>query len=249
MFVLITLLVLLLSFALLAAGLTLRRGGPARSARSTLLLTAGALVLVLLIAGGWALDLWADYLWFQSEGFAERYRTELFTGWNMIGVAAVVALVPVLIVGYVGRAPAILTGLAALLAAWIGGVTASGNWGTWLVYRHAEPTGMVDPVLGRDVSFYLLQLPFLELGFAVGAVGVIVAAILGAVTVLMRFGKLGLEETLQRVAPGGETDRFLAAFRRRNGEGAIWVCSSVRLVARSRAFRLDGTRRRVRVTP
>ena len=28
--------------------------------------------------------------------------------------------------------------------------------------RHAVPFGTVDPILGRDVSFYIFQLPFLQ---------------------------------------------------------------------------------------
>ena len=43
------------------------------------------------------------------------------------------------------------------------GLYASGQWQEWLMFRHAQPFGEVDPVLGRDISFYILRLPFLDL--------------------------------------------------------------------------------------
>ena len=33
---------------------------------------------------------------------------------------------------------------------------------TWLLFFHAEPFGTSDPLLGRDVAFYVFPLPFLE---------------------------------------------------------------------------------------
>ena len=41
-------------------------------------------------------------------------------------------------------------------------VYASGQWQVWLLFRHAQPFGDVDPVLGKDVSFYVFRLPFLD---------------------------------------------------------------------------------------
>src|SRR5881392_344646 len=39
---------------------------------------------------------------------------------------------------------------------------AATQWQSLALFLHAQPTGTVDPVLGQDISFYLLTLPFLH---------------------------------------------------------------------------------------
>ena len=50
----------------------------------------------------------------------------------------------------------------ALIAAVLIGLFSASNWETWLYYLHAVPFGRPDPILGRDISFYLFKLPLLE---------------------------------------------------------------------------------------
>jgi uncharacterized protein len=50
---------------------------------------------------------------------------------------------------------------AALIALILSGGAGS-QWQTLALYQHASTTGITDPVLGQDVSFYLLTLPFLH---------------------------------------------------------------------------------------
>jgi uncharacterized membrane protein (UPF0182 family) len=52
----------------------------------------------------------------------------------------------------------LLTPVTALLALLIG-ISASAEWQTVLLYRHAQPFGLGDPLFGRDVAFYVFQLP------------------------------------------------------------------------------------------
>jgi uncharacterized membrane protein (UPF0182 family) len=51
----------------------------------------------------------------------------------------------------------------ALIASVLMGLFSASNWETWLYYLHSVPFGRPDPILGRDISFYLFQLPLLEL--------------------------------------------------------------------------------------
>src|SRR5262245_14540019 len=55
-----------------------------------------------------------------------------------------------------------LATMGAAVIALLFGLWASSRWQDWLLFRHAQPFGEVDPVLGRDLGFYMLQLPFLE---------------------------------------------------------------------------------------
>src|SRR6186997_264853 len=49
-------------------------------------------------------------------------------------------------------------GIASLFAA----IYAGGRWETWLYFLNATPFGRTDPILGRDIGFYVFTLPLLE---------------------------------------------------------------------------------------
>src|SRR5450759_4093929 len=51
---------------------------------------------------------------------------------------------------------------ACLFFAWTLGVSMSGSWDQFLVALNAVPFGKLDPQFGRDISFYLFQLPVLR---------------------------------------------------------------------------------------
>ena len=53
----------------------------------------------------------------------------------------------------------VIAGVVALLL----GLYASSQWLEWLLFLNAQPFGEADPVLGRDASFYVFQLPFLDI--------------------------------------------------------------------------------------
>ena len=53
-----------------------------------------------------------------------------------------------------------LVGAAAVALILSGG--AQSQWQALALFQHASPTGVTDPVLGQDISFYLLTLPFLH---------------------------------------------------------------------------------------
>ncbi len=52
---------------------------------------------------------------------------------------------------------------ALVVAAVLIGLYSASSWATWLYAIHAAPFGRTDPVLGRDIAFYLFRLPMLEL--------------------------------------------------------------------------------------
>jgi hypothetical protein len=52
--------------------------------------------------------------------------------------------------------------LAAAVAAALMGLFAASHWQTWLYYLHATPFGTADPILQRDVGFYVFSLPYLQ---------------------------------------------------------------------------------------
>jgi len=69
---------------------------------------------------------------------------------------------------------------AAVLLAVLVGLFVAGQWEIWLAWRFGVPFGESDPILGRDVGFYVFSLPFLQLVRRVGQTLVIVAALASA---------------------------------------------------------------------
>ena len=145
------------------------------------------LVLVLLVTGiPAAADFYTDWLWFNEVGYEQVFLRSLTV--RGIVTAAVGLLAFALLAGNVVVAmralrprpfmvvtpqgpqtitvdPATLRPLVLLAAAGVSlmmGLYAGGQWETWLYYIHATPFGKADPILGRDIGFYVFSMPLLE---------------------------------------------------------------------------------------
>ncbi|HAK54601.1 MAG TPA: hypothetical protein DCP38_03820, partial [Acidobacteria bacterium] len=80
------------------------------------------------------------------------------------------------------------SGLAALFM----GVFASGQWMVWLQYRYATPFGDADPLLGRDVAFYVFELPFLDFVRYL-LVAIVVLSLAGAAAIYVGAGAVAFD--------------------------------------------------------
>ena len=83
------------------------------------------------------------------------------------------------------------TAVAVLVSLFLG-IFASSEWLTWLQFRNAVAFGQTDPLLGRDVSFYVFSLPLLDvLRYLILAV--VVLSFIGASAVYVASGKLAVD--------------------------------------------------------
>ena len=120
--------------------------------------------------------------WYDALGFKDVFttrlwlQTALFVG--SFALAFIYLAVNVLIAAQIRSGPGLravgirrssirsAAGVIGLLAAGLIALILSGGagtqWQTLALFQHASPTGITDPVLGQDVSFYLLTLPFLH---------------------------------------------------------------------------------------
>ncbi len=144
---------------------------------------AAVVVVVLIVLGllGGAVNLITDVMWYDALERRDVLTTRLFAqiGLFAIGFFAMLALV-LLSVWLAGRiapqAPVrqlggieipdasrfiglVLVGIAVLLALGSGAAW-SGAWETVLLFANGEPWGVTDPTLGRDIGFYIFDLPF-----------------------------------------------------------------------------------------
>src|SRR3990170_4181292 len=148
------------------------RGGLRRAVRRfwlTFLLLAALFIFGLLSFG---LDLWTDAIWYSRVGYESVFWPRLGASVLLFAGGIVVAAVVLLALGL----------FAALLIA--GGIAS--DWETILLWRNQVAFGWPDPVFGRDIGFFLFDLPFLRLvqgalnGLVLGALAIAFARYLAS---------------------------------------------------------------------
>ena len=139
-------------------------GSPAHPVRNALL--AAAIILAILGFEA-ALQISLEYYWFSELAQRERFlfvlelRAALFFGVFLIAGWFVAANLRVLL-RPVWPFNAATLWVAALLASIVIATVATSLWIPLMGYMGARATGVVDPVFGRDLSFYLLELPLYQ---------------------------------------------------------------------------------------
>ena len=187
-------------------------------------------VLIFLVVPSFA-GFYTDWIWFQQVGFDQLF-TRTLSSKLILGGAVFAIAFSVLLGGLryalrdmtkpyltLGGGPEVqplvidrkglqliaagVSGLAALFM----GVFASSQWMVWLQYQHATPFGEVDPLLGRDVAFYVFQLPFLDFIRNL-LVSVVVLSLAGATAAYILSGAVGLSHKLVLRLVGGRVSTY-----------------------------------------
>jgi len=171
-------------------------------------------VFALIFFGGLpVLRFYTDWLWFGEVGYQQVFSTIVRSEASLFTTAFVVSVLWLVVnfrlalgslresrpifttqqgieIALPGRQQlrTITSAIAMVVAALIG-LFASGQWETWVTWRNAVPFGQQDPILGRDVSFYVFTIPFLHLVRGILQALVILAA-LGAGAIYLVSGGL-----------------------------------------------------------
>lgn len=161
---------------------------PASASRrpGTLVITVIVLIVAFMLLSGFA-SFWTERLWFTSVGYSGVFTTLLLTRVGLFLVfaglmAATVALTmamayrfrPVLWPGMPGMpddgmdryrellGPRMgwVIGVAAAIMGLFAGASATGQWRNYSMWRHSQAFGTTDPYFGKDVGFYVFDLPF-----------------------------------------------------------------------------------------
>jgi len=175
------------------------------------------LVAILLLTGipSFA-EFYTDWLWYQELGYEQVFLKSLsaraITG-LAVGIVAFAILWlnlrlslrslrrrefaiatpdgPRVITVDTGRIRALIY-TAAFVAAVLIGLYSAASWATWLYALNATSFGRTDPVLGRDIGFYLFRLPLLELIHGI-ALATVLLSIVGVAGAHVASGNLGLD--------------------------------------------------------
>ncbi|HEV7826573.1 MAG TPA: UPF0182 family protein [Mycobacteriales bacterium] len=222
---------------------------PTVSRRSRVLLSTVVVLLVLSLVGSSLVSLVADWYWFGEVGFRSVFTTVL---WTRLGLFAGVGLLTGLFVAgnlvlayrlrpsyrpmsleqqNLDRYRMVITprigtfiALAAGACGLIAGLTAQGQWRTWLLYWNATPFGRKDPQFGKDISFYVFEYPLFRYVLAVAFAAVVLAG-MGTLFLHWLYGGVRLQGTGERM-----TDRARAH---------LWALLGVFLLLKSVAYYLD----------
>ncbi|CAN5265736.1 UPF0182 family protein [soil metagenome] len=155
------------------------------------LLIGGGIMALLFVLGllGGVVNLITDVMWYDALGRRDVLQTRLWSQVALFGIGFISMLLPALlsiwlatrispqapvrqlggidmpdasrVIGIVLIVVAVLLSLGSA-AAW------SGNWETVLLFLNGAEWGITDPILGRDIGYYVFDLPFLRflLGWA-----------------------------------------------------------------------------------
>ena len=172
-----------------------------------------AVLALLFFAGPALVRFYTDWLWFGELGYQQVFLTMLRSQAALFVIAFVIAVVWLaanlrMALATVGDLRPVFTTregievplpgrqqlgmIASAVAAVLAGVIAlfaSSQWETWLAWQNAVPFEQADPILGRDVAFYVFSLPFFQ--FVRGlAQGLVLLAALGAGALYVVSGSL-----------------------------------------------------------
>ena len=161
---------------------------------------------------------YTDWLWFQEVGYEQVFLRSLTarslatigTGFVVFGILWTNLLVAFrslrprqfLIATAVGpqsitvdpvRVRPLVTGGVAIVSL-LAGLYGGSQWETWLYFIYRTPFGTADPILGRDVGFYVFTLPLLELVYGLLFFALLLSAI-ATVAAYVLGGEIALDAT------------------------------------------------------
>lgn len=186
-----------------------RRPGPLAL---TIVVVAGLVVAFSIFAG-----IWTDRLWFTSIGYGSVFSTLL---WTRVGLFLVFGLLMAVVVGLnlwlafrfrplfrpaspeqanLERYREVVTPLrrwllvgVSLVFGVFAGISATGTWRTYLLWRNGTDFDRADPFFGRDIGFFVFDLPWLHFLVDFSMTAIFIAAAL-AVVVHYLYGGIRLQ--------------------------------------------------------
>ena len=171
---------------------------------------------------------WTERLWFSSVGYADVFNKLV---WTRLGLFVAFGLVMAVVVAvnmivayrlrpvfrpsspeqagldrYRAAVVPVRTWLVvgfSLLVGVFTGVSAAGEWRTFLLWRHSKSFGSTDPYFGKDASFYVFELPWLH--YLVDIVmALTIVSLLAATLVHYLFGGIQLQTKRDRFSPAAQ---------------------------------------------
>ena len=198
---------------------------PRRSRRRTLILVA-ALIAVLYLLLGAAVTLYTDRLWFKEVRYSSVFRTMAGAQYGLGAVAGLVFVLLLLVNLRIVRQATdpsrafrvpdlirdryratlgpykrklVFSGI--VLGGVVAGTRMAAHWQDFLLWRNHTSVGRVDPVFGKDVGYYLFELPFQRAVHGWALASLIAIAIVSLLAHYVR-GGIRPQRRGERISPG-----------------------------------------------
>ncbi|MGE5400532.1 MAG: UPF0182 family protein [Ignavibacteriales bacterium] len=124
---------------------------------------SGVILAVLTVFLFWFMDFWGEALWYESLGYGSRFWIINYSNMGFGVAGAVLGFIAIYLltlpIPKIHKLVHIITKTIGVIA---GAFWGFNNWETILKYWNRVDTGINDPVLGKDVGFYLFSLPFYD---------------------------------------------------------------------------------------
>lgn len=123
----------------------------------------GLAIGIFTLAFFWFMSFWGEVLWFQNLGYGSRLWTFVYSNSLLAVIGAVFGALVCFILTYsISKQHKILRNGTRILGLIVGASWGLSNWDVILKFLNRVYTGLLDPILGKDVGFYLFTLPFLD---------------------------------------------------------------------------------------
>jgi uncharacterized protein len=204
-----------------------RERGPRRG-RIAIVVALVAFLFLLTSLRGIA-GFWTDYLWFESLGLSEVFAGVLGAQLTLVALFSLgFALLlfvnltladrfaprfrpaspeELMLARYqeiMGRRAGLVRAGISLFLGLLFGASAGTEWNTWLLFANRQSFGVADPEFGRDIGFYVFELPFYTFLVDWLFVSLVVVAFITALAHYLN-GGIRLQAPLQKVTPQVKT--------------------------------------------
>lgn len=124
---------------------------------------SGIALAILTLLFFWFMDFWGEALWFENLGYGNPFWTVVNSNGLLAIVGAVFGFITVFLLTLgISKNHRIISTFTKLIGIVIGGYWGSSHWEIILKFWYGVSTGLKDPILGKDVGFYLFSLPFYD---------------------------------------------------------------------------------------
>jgi uncharacterized membrane protein (UPF0182 family) len=151
---------------------------------------SGAVLAVLTVAFFFFMDFWGEALWFENLGYGNRFWTIVNSNALLAAAGALIGFIIIylLTIG-IPKKHKFIKPFTRLLGVILGGFWGFTNWEIILKWWYGVSTGVKDPILGKDVGFYLFSLPFYDALFDLLFMLSVISLVASFITTYLRFAE------------------------------------------------------------
>jgi uncharacterized protein len=194
----------------------------------TAIVVIAAIIVISVVSG-----VWTDFLWFRAIGYSSVFDTTYGTKWALFVVTALFMAAVIGLNGWIAYrlrpdhrpvSPAqqgpeayrqvidphrrLVLGAVLGLIGLVSGLSAAGNWRTWMLFANRVSFGIKDPQFKLDVSFFVFVYPFIRMALSYLFAAILLSLLLSA-GIHYLYGGLRPQQRGDRATPAARSHLFV----------------------------------------